>query len=80
MNSQQSIWTYITDLANQLGIRYEKTPEDELADVITRLSDDEVENDEIQNLIQVLYRAGALNKKEMLDLLHRHLVEKHSTQ
>lgn len=80
MSEPESTKAYVLARAQRLGVRYERTPDDELAEVITRLSDDEVVTDEIQNLIWALYRAGALNKKEMLDLLHRYLVEKYSTQ
>ncbi|MCK7553420.1 hypothetical protein [Marinobacter goseongensis] len=79
MNDPISTRDYILALAGRFGIRYERTPIDDLADVITHLSDDEVEPDDIQDLLQALHRAGAISKPEMVDLLHRYLTEKYST-
>lgn len=63
----------IVALAERLGVRYETTPEDALAEIITRLADDEVVTDDIENSIVVLRRAGTINGGEMVDLLGRKL-------
>ncbi|MDM8181349.1 hypothetical protein [Marinobacter salarius] len=76
MNTQPSIRSYVIDLADQLGIRYQATPEDALADIATRLAGDEVVPDEIEDLIVSLKRAGAINGDEMVSLLSRYLAEK----
>jgi len=80
MNTQSSIRSYITDLADQLGIRYQATPEDALAVIAARLAGDNVVTDETEDLIVALKRAGAINGREMVALLGRHLDEKFSAQ
>ncbi|MCK7553254.1 hypothetical protein [Marinobacter goseongensis] len=80
MNTQSSIRSYITDLADQLGIRYQATPEDALAVIAARLAGDEVVTDETEDLIVALKRAGAINGREMVALLGRHLDEKFPAQ
>lgn len=67
---------YITELALLHGVVYVKTPTDELAKVYTRLSDDEVEQDDVSDLLMALLRAGVINKDDWMELLHRHLREK----
>ncbi|WP_339804643.1 hypothetical protein [uncultured Marinobacter sp.] len=78
MDTQPSTKSYITDLAEQFGIRYQATPEDALADIATRLAGDEVVTDEIEDLIVALRRAGAINGNEMVALLGQYLDEKFS--
>ncbi|RBP30722.1 hypothetical protein DET50_107137 [Marinobacter pelagius] len=80
MNTQPSIRSYITDLADQLGIRYQATPEDALAVIAARLAGDGVVTDETEDLIVALKRAGAINGREMVALLGRHLDEKFPAQ
>jgi len=80
MNTQSSIRSYITDLADQLGIRYQATPEDALAVIAARLAGDGVVTDETEDLIVALKRAGAINGREMVALLGRHLDEKFPAQ
>ena len=67
---------YITDLANQYNVTYVRTFYDELAATITKLSDDEVEPDDIENLLITLKREGILSGKDMLSLLVNYLREK----
>ena len=76
MNTQPSIRSYVTDLADQLGIRYQATPADTLAAIATRLADDEVVTDEVEDLIVALRRTGAISGAEMVNLLSRYLAEK----
>ena len=80
MNTQSSIRSYITALADQLGIRYQATPEDALAVIAARLAGDGVVTDETEDLIVALKRAGAINGREMVALLGRHLDEKFPAQ
>lgn len=80
MNSQPSIRSYVIDLADQFGIRYQATSEDALADIATWLAGDEVVTDEIEDLIVALKREGAINGGEMVALLSRYLNEKCSAQ
>jgi len=67
---------YITDLAKKHDVTYVRTFYDELADTITRLSDDEVEQDDIQRLLITLKRKGVLSGKDSLSLLVNYLREK----
>jgi hypothetical protein len=80
MSESESTKAYVLALAQQVGVRYERTPEDELADIITRLSDDEVVTDEIEDLIVALKRAGVINGSEMVALLSQYLDEKFKAQ
>ncbi len=68
---------YITDLAKQHNIAYIKIFADEWADTITRLSDDCIESDDIEDLLLALNRAEILNIDEMLSLLVNYLREKY---
>jgi tellurium resistance protein TerD len=67
---------YITDLAKKHDVTYVRTFYDELADTITRLSDDEIEQDDIQRLLITLKRKGVLNGKDSVSLLVNYLREK----
>ena len=51
----------ILALARQLGVTYQPTPEDELADTYARLSGDEVQLDDTVLLLLALERAGHLS-------------------
>ena len=48
---------YVAELARKHGIQYVRTADDALAEVITRLADDEIETDETEDLIVALSRA-----------------------
>lgn len=67
----------VNDLAKRHGVAYEKTRGDALADVITRLSDDELEQDDICDLLLALLRKGVISKAEWVDMLHSYLTEKY---
>ena len=71
---------HIVELAKQSGVRYKPTVYDELADMITRLSDDDVVIDDIENLVVELKRSGVITGGEMVDLLGQYLKEKHLKQ
>ena len=62
---------FIADLAKRHGVTYVRTGIDALADVITHLSDDEVESDETEDLLVALRRAKAIDGPTMVTLLGR---------
>ena len=67
---------YISGLAAIHGVSYVKTPYDELAEVITRLSDDDVVMDETELLLIALERAGAIPSEAVVPLHINYLREK----
>lgn len=67
---------YITNLAHQHGVHYDKTSDDALAEVITRLADDEVEMDQIELLLLALERAGVIASENVVPLHINYLREK----
>ena len=66
---------FIANLAKRHGVTYVKTGYDALADVITRLSDDEVKPDETENLVVALRRAKVIDGSTMVTLLGRYFYE-----
>lgn len=74
MTAEQTIRT----LAKEHGITAEKTELDILADNINRLSDAEVESDEVEMLITHLVHAGILTAKKSMELQIEYLKEKNS--
>ena len=71
---------YIADLAKANGVKYVRVPLDDLADVITRLSDDDVASDETEDTIVALRRAGIISGLSVNDLLGAYLDEKNKAQ
>ncbi|MDI6746013.1 MAG: hypothetical protein QMD17_02600 [Rhodocyclaceae bacterium] len=67
---------YIGDLAREHNVRYIRTPEDALADVITRLADDEVVMDNVELLLLALERAGVIASADVVPLHVNYLREK----
>ena len=67
---------YITGLARQHGVRYERTPDDAMADVITALADDEVRMDNVALLLLALERAGVVPSEDVVPLHVNYLREK----
>lgn len=67
---------YIVGLAHRYGVTYLKTPNDELAEVITRLSDDDIEMDDVELLLIALERAGVVANKYVVPLHINYLREK----
>jgi len=67
---------YIIGLARQHGVKYVKTSSDELAEVITRLADDNVEMDEVELLLIALERAGVITSEQVVPLHVNYLQEK----
>jgi len=68
--------SYIVGLAQRHGVTYIKTPYDELAEVITRLADDEVEMDDVELLLIALERAGVVASEYVVPLHINYLREK----
>lgn len=67
---------YIGDLARQHNVRYIPTGDDALAEVITRLSDDDVIMDEVELLLLALERAGVVPSADVVPLHVNYLREK----
>lgn len=74
------VGAYIANLAKQHGVSYIKTGNDALADVITRLADDDVELDEIERLLLALERAGVIASENIVPLHINYLREKLNVQ
>lgn len=74
-----SIKEHVAALAKKHGVKYVRTGTDALAEVITRLCDDEVVTDATEDTIIALRRSGVIDGPTMLDLLHRHLDEIYGT-
>lgn len=67
---------YITGLARQHGIHYERTSNEALSEVITRLSDDNVEMDPVVLLLLALECAGVIPSEDVVPLHVNYLREK----
>ncbi len=68
--------SHVVALAKQHGVSYKRTSNDEFADVITRLADDEVDTDATEDLIVALKRANVIDGPTMVSLLGSHLDER----
>jgi hypothetical protein len=66
---------YILALASKHGVSYVRTPTDRLAETITRLADDEVELDAIEQLLIALERAGIVASADVVPLHVNYLRE-----
>ncbi len=67
---------YIVALAKRHGVTHTKTPCDQLAQVITNLSDDDVEMDDVELLLIALERAGIVPSEQVVALHVNYLREK----
>ena len=67
---------FIADLAKRHGVTYTKTPFDQLAEIITNLSDDDVEMDDVEFLLIALERAGIVPSEQVVALHVNYLREK----
>jgi hypothetical protein len=70
--------THIRKLAQQHHVAYVRTRNDALAHHITRLADDHVELDEVEQLLIALQRAGHLSRRELVRLQASYLREARS--
>jgi hypothetical protein len=66
---------HIRNLAQKYRVAYIQTSNDALAHHITRLSGDDVELDEIEQLLIALQRGGHLTRMEMVQLQASYLGE-----
>lgn len=71
-----SVRSYVETMASQHGIVYVRSGNDALADVVTRLSDDDIRTDATEDLLVALKRAKVIDGLTMIALLGRHLNEK----
>lgn len=67
---------FVASLAQKHGVRYAKTSNDALAEVVTRLAGDVVIPDETEDLIVALKRANVIDAETMVALLGNYLDEK----
>ena len=67
---------FVRDLAGRHGVVYVEAPYDGLAEVITRLSGDEVDLDEVELLLFALQRAGVITTKDVVELQLNYLRER----
>ena len=72
----KNLTEYVAKLAQKHGVRYIKTANDALAEVITRLSGDEVIPDKTEDIIVALKRANVIDGPTMISLLGSYLDEK----
>ena len=67
----------IRDLAKRHGITAQRIRLDDLADTFARLSDAEVESDEVQDLVVNLCRAKIISSDKALELACEYFEQKH---
>ena len=72
---QDSTANAIRRLAARHGVSYVRTQNDALAHHITRLSGDDVEFDEIEELLIALQKAGYVSRTELIRLQASYLRE-----
>jgi hypothetical protein len=69
---------HIRKMAREYHVVYVRTARDALAHHITRLSEDDVQPDEIEQLLIALQRSGHLSRVEMVQLQAAYLREARS--
>jgi hypothetical protein len=72
---ETSTAAYIRGLAAQHRVTYAQTQSDVLAQHMTRLADDAIQPDEIERMLFALYRAGHLDRRELVHLQVKYLRE-----
>ena len=72
---QSAIATIIRQMAEQHRVAYVRTGSDQLAHHITRLADDHVELDEVEQMLIALQRAGHVSRTELVRLQASYLRE-----
>ncbi len=78
ISSLQGTAAFVVKLARKHGVSYVRTEHDALADVMTRLSDDEVVMDDIENLMVALRRANVIDGRTFISLLGCYIDEKNT--
>lgn len=68
MTGEKGVEAYVRALASEHGVSEQEDYYDRLARVLTKLSDDDVELDEVERLLVALKRKGVIEKTEMLML------------
>lgn len=71
--NKNGIKNYIQHLAESNNVTYTSTPVDALADHITALADDVVQNDDTKDLLVALKRAQVISGAQMNTLLVQYL-------
>jgi hypothetical protein len=66
---------YVQELAEQYHVVYQPTATDHLAHHITRLADDDVDVDPVEQMLMALQRAGRIDRAKMIELQARYLRE-----
>lgn len=72
---ESGVKRYIVQLATKYEVEYIKTRSSELAQTITKLSDDNVPQDDVERLVIALRQSGVISNKDVLLLLHEYLKE-----
>ena len=67
----------IRDLAKRHGITAQRIKREDLAETIARVSDAEVESDEVQDLVVNLCRAKIISSDKALELACEYFEQKH---
>jgi hypothetical protein len=73
--TKSSTATFVWQLAEKYQVRYEPTKSDQWAHHVTRLMDEEVVLDDVENTLVALQRAGHLSRREMVRLQAQYLRE-----
>lgn len=76
MDIPDNVREYIIELARKHNVKYVETDTDRLANMITRLSDDDVEMDDVELLLIALERAGVIGGEYVVPLHVKYLREK----
>lgn len=71
-----SLHAHLEGLAKAHQVKTVRTPQDALAEVITRLAGDEVTSDATEDLIVNLKRSGVINGAQMISFLGQHIDER----
>ena len=69
---------FVAELARQHNITHVRTGDRALAELITNLADDDVKADATEDLLVALKIAGVIDGSKFLELLGRHLDERHA--
>lgn len=67
---------YIRNLAKKFNVTYIKTYADQWAEAVTKLADDDVQSDDVENTVIALYRKGIISGRDMTTLIISYLREK----
>ena len=71
-----NVAAFIRHLAELHGVEYVETAADKIARAVTRLSGDDIEVDDIEDLAVALCRGQVITQIQMLELIGSHVREK----